>query len=686
MKKLISILLLVALVFSCCACGKQAADATEESKATSVPSYEEVMAEYEAKQNEGKATPEEMYGMIDEMTPVNGVYKIWSPKGVQNMADHPDASFEFLCSIDMEGATVRPIGTKDNPFTGKIRGQNNILYNVTISESADGYQGFIGYNKGAINDFKIEGLTIVADANAKYIGGIAGYSEADLTRTTVNGAINVENAAEGAVCGSLAGYCTGDVINCVSDMDITYTASGAATIGGFIGVAEGVHMEFTEAYGFLTATGSNKTMGLVAGTAKDIDLYTVAFLGEKNEVDGKLCTDYFGQAENPTYEKVLVRDNTPNPLPENQQKVRDKVVAAMYEMATVEWTTSQDLYHDCHCLLTVCHGAYKEGQLHIGIPYNHYSTTLTRFMACFDENNVASDWVYDLPSMEGFDTYFGNDCSGAVQAAWWTVSTTTDVRYCENMQPIRSQFGCIPVGEWPADIEVLTDETSRRKLIDSVDINVWFEAFAKVRHGDAYVNIGKDGNHTRMAQEDAVIVRDENGMIDGDYSYIITVEQGAPAIMDPYFCSWRYDYKYTFKNLILGGYFPVTCIELATGEVDAVDCKLVGGMEGRGGMTVGQIYSNYNIDVVTLTIKDSEGNVAFQTTQNPNAGYRSDFGATDMGIRNKAEVFDLARFVTPLSYADLELGESYTYTVETLLSTGDLITSTEGNFTNGTAQ
>ena len=682
MKKLISIALLIALVISCCACGKQPA---EETPAVSVPDYDEVVAAYEAEKLEGQATPEEMYGMIDEMTPVDGVYKIWSAKGVQNMADHPDADFEFLCSIDMEGATVRPIGSKDKPFTGTINGQNNILSNFTISESNGGYMGFIGYNQGTVSDIKLEEVTIVADANTKYIGGMAGYSEKNLRSVTVNGTMLVENAAEGAVCGAMAGYICADVVNSNSDVDITYTAAGSATIGGCVGVADGMHAEFSENYGALVVSGSNKTVGLIAGVGKNVDLYNVAFLGEKNEVEGKLCTEYFGQVENQTIEAVYVRDNTPNPLPENQQAVRDKVVDAMYAMATVQWTTSQDLYHDCHCLLSVCHGAYKGGQLHIGIPYNHYSTTLNRFMACFDENNVGKEWLYDMPSIEGFDTYFGNDCSGAVQAAWWTVSTTTDVQYCENMQPVRAKYGCIPVGEWPSDVEVATGEDSKDVVTALADMNVWYEAYAQVRHGDAYVHIGKDGNHTRMAQEDAVVVRDENGLINGDYSYIITVEQGAPATMDPYFCSWRYDYKYSFKNLVMAGYLPVTCIELVTGETDPIDCKLVGGIEGRGGMTVGEIQSNYNIDTVTLQIVDSQGDVAFDHTLNPNAMYRSDFGCTDMGIRNVAKNFHLSKFATPLSYADLELGESYTYTISTLLSTGDVIVLTEGNFTNGSA-
>ena len=687
MKKLIAILLLIALVISFCACGKKA----EEEKLDTLPEdlyevdLEQLMADYEAEKLAGQPTPEQLYGMIDEMTPVDGVYKIWSAKGVQNMADHPDADFEFLCSIDMGGATLRPIGSKDKPFTGSILGQNTILSNFTIAESNGGYMGFIGYNKGEVTDLKLEEVTMVADANTQYIGGMAGYSEETLRSVTVNGTMLVENAADGAVCGAIAGYTSGDVINSSSDMDITYTAAGTATIGGCVGIADGIKSEFTENYGAMVISGSNKTVGLIAGVAKDVNLYNVAFLGERNEVDGKLVEEYFGSEENAVYERLLVRDNKPYIMPENEAKLRDKVVNTMYEMATYRWTTTENLYHDCHCQLTVCHGIYKPGVVHVGIPYNHYSTTLVRFEACFEEDHRVKDWLYDLPSMEGYDTYFGNDCSGAVQVAWWTVSSTSDVLVCSSMQPVRGR-GTVPVGEWPSDIDVPDNQESLEYVINAVDdINVWYEAYAQVRRGDAYVKLGKDGNHTRMAQKDPVIVRDENGMIDGDYSYIVTVEQGAPAQFEPYYCTWRYDYKYSFKNLILGGYLPITVQELVTGEMAPVDCKLVDGTEGKNGMVLGTVESNYNIETVTLQVKDSEGNVAFEHTLNPNAQYRSDLGSTDMGIRNIATTFNLAKFATPLAYANFTRGESYTYSISALLSPGDNIVVHEGNFTNGNA-
>ena len=87
MKKFISVILLIAVLLSCCGCG--AKQAAEPTKATLDP-----------------ASPEAMFGHIDQNTPIDGVYKIWNAEGVKTMADHPDGSFEILCNIDMKGATL----------------------------------------------------------------------------------------------------------------------------------------------------------------------------------------------------------------------------------------------------------------------------------------------------------------------------------------------------------------------------------------------------------------------------------------------------------------------------------------------------------------------------------------------------------------------------------------------------
>ena len=107
MKKLISVILLLAVLVSLCACAKKE-EAAADVAATLDPQ-----------------SPEAMYGHIDQTQPMGGVYKLWNADGIQVLLDHPDASFELLCHIDLQGATIAPI----DAFTGVLTGQNCTIKN-----------------------------------------------------------------------------------------------------------------------------------------------------------------------------------------------------------------------------------------------------------------------------------------------------------------------------------------------------------------------------------------------------------------------------------------------------------------------------------------------------------------------------------------------------------------------------
>lgn len=687
MKKFISIVLLLAVLLSCCACGKKA-DATEPS---SVPTLEEILAQEKAEEEAAQGDPASLYGGIDQTTPVDGTYMIWNAEGVQNMANHPDAKFEILCNINMRGATVKPLGTKDKPFTGKIQGKNCTISNFTVEASDDGYLGFLGVSEGQVSDLILSEVTYVAKENTKYMGGMAAVSTSNIIACTVKGTMTVSAAAGDAVCGGLVGQQSGNIVNSVADVDITYTAQGTATVGGLAGICENGKTEFSETYGTLEITGTNKKAGLLFGQAKAMTLYTVSFLGEKNTLDDKLLSAYFGSDEEVTYETILVRDNSAKPLTEGQQALRDRVVAEMKAMGSIEWSTDQNLYHDCSCLLTVCHGNYVPGRLHVGIPYNHKGGSLARFEYTTDENGVMQDWVYEQAAFDGFDGYIGNDCSTAVAHAWWTVSNSTDIIRCGAMHPHYGDIsGVIAVGDWVWEESL--DENGKRYVGDYTDPyvvtngeEVMYEAYAQMRKGDAYVSTTKDGGHTRMCAADPVVVRDENGKIDPQHSYVLSHEQGAPAILEPYFCSWRLDYKYTFQQLYQTYKIPVTCEELLTGEMEPAEAKIEGDLSGKLGMTTGTVTANYFLDSVTLEITDSEGNVVLNHPYWTTVNRFSDANSNDNGIRNYNDTFNMASFASALQNLQLEVGETYSYTVTANLATDDNIVVKTDSFTNGQA-
>ena len=112
MKKLIRVLLLLALVLSFCACGtapeKETTEATEPSveETTEAP---EGGYKYDTEVTE--ATKPDC-SHINEFEPnEDGVYQIHTPEGLMNMANHPDGEFELLWHIDMGGANWMPVGT-----------------------------------------------------------------------------------------------------------------------------------------------------------------------------------------------------------------------------------------------------------------------------------------------------------------------------------------------------------------------------------------------------------------------------------------------------------------------------------------------------------------------------------------------------------------------------------------------
>ena len=690
MKKFLSIALLLAVLLSCCACGERAG-ATDPS---GVPTLEEVKAQIAAENESAKIDPATTYGHIDQTVPVNGTYQIWSVDGVLNMANHLDGTFEFLCNIDMKGATFTTLGTADKPFTGTIKGRNCILSNFTIEANDGGYLGFIGANVGMVYDLILDKVNFVAKENTKYMGGIAATSSSDIARCTITeSTMDATLAADGAVCGGLVGMINGNIVNCATNVDLTYTAAGSATIGGVAGICQDGKIEYTDSYGFMEVTGGNKVMGLMAGEAKNMEFLSVSFLGEKNSLDGKLVTDYFGASEAVTYETMLVRDNSADPLPENVQKLRDRVAEEMVKMGSIEWSTSQNLYHDCTCLLAVCHGNYRPGMLHVGIPYNHKGGSLTRFGYLLDENNVVKDFVYDMATFDGFDSYTGNDCSTSILHAYWTVSNTADFIRCTYMHPNKGEwgYGCIAVGDWSweegieEDGSVYTDKKTE-PYVRATGEEGMYEAYAQMRKGDAYFSINKDGGgHTRMVAEDPVVVRDENGKIDPKQSYVLSHEQGAPAVTDPYFCTWRLNYKYTFQQLYMEAKVPVTIEELLTGEMEPVECAISGDVSGKFGMTTGTITANYFLDSVVLQITDSKGKVAMEHTYFTTVNKFYDDNSNDNGIRNYNQEFNMANFAAALQNVQLEIGETYSYTVTARLSTGDNILVKTDSFVNGQA-
>ena len=279
MKKLLSIAMLIAVLVSLCACGgkEQTAAPTQGAEAPTPATLD-------------PSSPEAMYGHIDQTQPVDGVYKIWNAEGVKRMMENPTDSYELLCNVDMGGAELAPMGT----FTGDLNGANFTISNFTLEGGEAADFGFVAVNQGTVRDLLLKDVTYAPGANAKNIGTLVGDNRGEIIRCTLTGTMTVDAAAEGANIGSLAGCSTGSIKNSATTTDLLVTAPGAANVGGIVGAVNGGIVEYTDTDGKIDVTGTNKTVGLIAGESQNIVYTYCAFIGESNTVDGKLFNNFTG--------------------------------------------------------------------------------------------------------------------------------------------------------------------------------------------------------------------------------------------------------------------------------------------------------------------------------------------------------------------------------------------------------
>ena len=682
MKKFMSVLITLAILLSVCGCGQETQTATTEPAETT----EATQPTQSAAANHGEPTAEQMYGHINQLEPVDGVYKIWNAEGVKNIANHPDAKFELLCTVDMQGAVLAPIGTEAKPFTGELKGGNFFIRNFTVQGGEEENFGFIGVNQGVVRNLVLENVTFIPGSNAKNIGALCGNNQGKLIRCTINSsAMTVENAPDGANCGAVVGINGGELQNTVVTVDLAYNAQGAANVGGIAGTAQGGTIEFVDTCGKLDIAGTNKTYGLFAGVAADAKFQSCAFMGATNFAGGARFVNFTGTEDDEmtVVLKSVWRDNDNQaPIGENQQKLRDRVEQEMYAMGSVQWHAN-DLRHSCTCQLSGCHGIYNKEYTYIGIPYNHKGGSLARFLYCMDENGNVKDFVYEMADFDGYDAYIGNDCSTAIAQAWWSVSNSTDIIRCTYMLPIYDK-GCLAVGDYSYDVAMtLSDWTE--KIINVNDEQTMYESYGQLRKGDAYVYIYDVGGHTRMAAQDAVVVRNQDGTINPEYSYVLCHEQGASSTDEilKTTTSWRLYWKYTFANLYNKWCIPVTIEELLTGEMEPVEVTLSDSVSGRLGMTTGTIQANYFLDSVMLKVTDDQGNLVLDHRMFTSVGRYYDHNFNDAIIRNYVDSYDMGHFASILQTVTFQSGRTYTYEISAEVSTDDVVLLKTDSFVYG---
>ncbi|MBR3837798.1 MAG: hypothetical protein IKJ74_06605 [Clostridia bacterium] len=265
---------------------------------------------------------------------------------------------------------------------------------------------------------------------------------------------------------------------------------------------------------------------------------------------------------------------------------------------------------------------FDEGKLHGGIPYiNTASGNLYRMLEFCDSETG----ILNVEYLEKNTKIFGTACSGTTGWGWARVINSA---VCGWTSDLNASHGLIPIGPYTYDHSIKSYGAGGCE--DAKDIarrngeQVMYESYALSQKADCFVNNG----HVRMNGKDPVVVRNEDGTINGKKSYVVQVEQGL-------FTTGTYhkrvsasgikydiqgnegvdadgsDYYYTFADLYETGYLPHTFKEfLGTDPIEPAEASIGYTEKTVTGAQLREctFSANYVISDIFTTLYDPQGN------------------------------------------------------------------------------
>ncbi len=321
---------------------------------------------------------------------------------------------------------------------------------------------------------------------------------------------------------------------------------------------------------------------------------------------------------------------------------------------------------------------FTEGKLYGGIPYiNMASGNLYRFMEYYDSETG----ILDSSGLLAAPDLFATACSGTAGWAWERVVNSAEISWTHS---VNVKHGFIPVGpyKYDFDMDVLWEWGEDGKKIYYYDTKkickqngeqTMYESYAQTHLADCYSRTG----HVAMAASEPVVVRDENGNIDGDKSYIDIAEQGqyTKAKFHIRHTSDGTEYRirgndgrpFTFRSLYEAGYLVHTFEEfLGTDPVEEGQVTI-----GHSGDTAtandlgkGDIVANYPISDIFTTVYDKNGDVVYEHVERTTVHYQKSVSAKE--------------FIPTSELMKYQLDGKHRVVITAQLSTGGIVTVYDG--------
>ena len=294
-------------------------------------------------------------------------------------------------------------------------------------------------------------------------------------------------------------------------------------------------------------------------------------------------------------------------------EARQAVVAFMDYAQTFTWTAADDQSY--YISDSMGYHNLQKNYIYGGLPYVHLgSGNVYRFMDYMDP----ATGVLDVKNAMAEPMLFGNQCSLCVYYAFSRVINSVHTGAYTSY--LNYKNGYIPIGPYTYTLE-------RNQFIEGVwdtsDVclengeQVMFESYALALPADGMVSPG----HAIMVTGTPHVVRNENGEIDAERSYIVYSDQtngwgiGTNSQGDIYQYTRANFGHFSFAKLYADGYVPFTFAEfLGTDPIEETEVTYT-----HTGSTItweqligSTVSSNYGVSDIYAIFTDSQGNEVYK--------------------------------------------------------------------------
>ena len=496
------------------------------------------------------------------------IWCIRTPQQLERLREDPKGQYCLSADIDMDGAIWNPVD-----FQGILDGEGHTIRNFHIVTATEqGNQGFFGSlgENARVSNVHLRNVEVVGDPEATHIGVLAGVNMGRIENCSVGADAPYKPTPSGKRR-VLTGECDPTVIRDPRKSDVC--------IGAIAG----------------------KNAGVIT------NVRSYALLETQMQA---LCGENTGSVDG------LWRDCTCRSelLGATAVQMRLDIVRRMEDQGNFRWIPVKDMKFTS-AYTTGTSVVYKKNVAHYGLPYTQKYGSIERAASVLDPQGYVMDWMPEYSDKadtdpetpySGWDVYLGNDCSGAVYWSWCRSCPSATFEYTGHLVPTpenQKEFQILPVGDYTADTEdtiaVIAANTPEKIM----------ECYAQLHMGDAIVCRDPKFGHTRLVMRDPMVIRNADGVIDPDASYVPTHEQGVGKGFTERETTWQLNCRYPFRELV-SQFLPITNPDLQRGTPAPVKVW----SQDVNGPFSGTVSSNYRIISTTVELIHRSTQQRFEST------------------------------------------------------------------------